>query len=93
MGWKVSPGAQRRRPAGQVGTEYTGEKQRDVQLSGGQIRPKKNGAKKEPGLGSDQELEAGRSVSGKKAKVDPKRPTFCEEWRGLEEQIKSCWLI
>ena len=58
MGWKVSPGAQGRRPAGQVGTEYTGEKQRDVQLSGGQIRPKKNGAKKEPGLGSDQELEA-----------------------------------
>ena len=66
---------------------------KDVQLSGGQIRPKQNGAKKEPGLDLDLELEAGRSVSGKEAKVDPKRQTFCEEWRGLEEQIKPCWLI
>lgn len=48
-----------------------------------QIRPNQNCAEKEPGPGSGQELGAGGSTSNQKGRVDPKKQTVCEEWRGI----------
>ena len=77
MRWKVSPGAQRGQPAGQVGTGHTGS----VAVVTYSCQVDKSDQTR-----GVQRFWAGGSTSYGEGRVDPERQAVCKKWRGKKSR-------